>query len=172
MVRFLDPEIVEKVDKSFMQRDPGEDDVEEGIVKKRHKKTKYAVLKEDWGQEDGPGEPEDEDIDCDSMIDIPCPPPPLDNLSRRLKSLSITDYFPQVSKVPERMSCSRMEDMWMGGEEEDERLDNTLMMLENRGLVLRTPGSNVENMMSNPKSPGDRKRMDQVISFTNINNIP
>ena len=76
------------------QRDPGEDDAEEGAVTKRFKKTKYAVLEEDWGQEDGAGEPEDEVIDCDDMIYVPRPPPFLHNHSRRLKSRSITDYFP------------------------------------------------------------------------------
>ena len=52
-----------------------------------------------------------------------------------------------------------MEDMWMGDEEDDERLDNTLMMLEEQGLVPKTPCRMVENMMSTPKNPGDHKRM-------------
>ena len=52
------------------------------------------------------------------------------NPSRRLKSKSITNYFPLVTQLPDNNVM--MEDMWMGGEKEDEQLDNTLMMLENR----------------------------------------
>ena len=47
----------------------------------------------------------------------------------------------------------------MGGEEEDERLDSTLLMLENQGIVPSTPGSREVILMSTPKIQGDMERI-------------
>ena len=91
-------------------------------------------------------------FDCDEKLDVQCPPPPILITQRRLKTPSIADYFPRVSKTPVEMENSRIEDAWMC-DEEDECLDTTLWDLEKQGIIPGTPvhKDRAENIATKPQ---------------------
>ena len=77
------------------QDDPVEDDPQIQVARKRVKKTKYAVLGEDWGLEDGDEDAEEDIIECDERIDVPCPPP---YHSKKTKNSINCRLFPTSTK--------------------------------------------------------------------------
>ena len=100
-------------------------DHDDGVKKKRRRRMEYALLDENWGEDEGSGDMEDQD---GAVIVVPTPAPPKKVPIGRIIT-TITDYFP-ILRTPgsnTRMSSKvRMDsgeeyaDLWLEPEDDKE----------------------------------------------------
>ena len=115
-----------------------EDDDQNGGARKRIRRMKYALLEDDWGEDDM-----NKEEDKDSVVPEIVPPPPTRPSLPGTKMTTITDFFSRIPKTTVRIQDKKrkrmdndMGDLWTETDEDNlwmEEHTNQLADLINPG---------------------------------------